>query len=186
MQKLCRRRQARASPAGCWPTPTPTATATSGRWNYDATTRHYNFNLNLRGTADGVDYYYITSDQTESQWFMNSAGSGQGYSINLYNVFDSSNAGYFSFNVVEYDTDEVIGTDNTPRTIAANKAYYVSTQATGEALSLSFGGPAVGIDQIATPGAEKAQTYYDLQGRRVLYPAHGVYVKGNGEKVYIK
>lgn len=166
--------------------PTPTATATSGRWNYDATTRHYNFNLNLRGTADGVDYYYITSDQTESPWFMNSAGNGQAYSINLYNVFDSSNAGYFSFNVVEYDTDNVIGTDPTPRTIAANKAYYVSTQATGEALSLSFGGPAVGIDQIATPGAEKAQTYYDLQGRRVLYPSNGIYVTGDGQKVFIK
>jgi len=166
--------------------PTPTATATTGRWNYDNDQKHYNFNLNLSGTADGVDYYYITSDQTESPWFMNSAGNGQAYSINLYNVFDSSNAGYFSFNVVEYDTDEVIGTDNTPRVIAANKAYYVSTQATGEALSLSFGGPAVGIDQIATPGAEKAQTYYDLQGRRVLYPSNGIYVTGDGQKVFIK
>ena len=166
--------------------PTPTATATTGRWNYDNDQKHYNFNLNKSGTADGVDYYYITSDQTESPWFMNSAGNGQAYSINLYNVFDSSNAGYFSFNVVEYDTDEVIGTDNTPRVIAANKAYYVSTQATGEALSLSFGGPAVGIDQIATPGAEKAQTYYDLQGRRVLYPSNGIYVTGDGQKVFIK
>ena len=166
--------------------PTPTATATDGRWNYDNDQKHYNFNLHKSGTADGVDYYYITSDQTESPWFMNSAGNGQAYSINLYNVFDSSNAGYFSFNVVEYDTDEVIGTDNTPRVIAANKAYYVSTQATGEALSLSFGGPAVGIDQIATPGAEKAQTYYDLQGRRVLYPSNGIYVTGDGQKVFIK
>ena len=166
--------------------PTPTATATTGRWNYDNDQKHYNFNLHKSGTADGVDYYYITSDQTESPWFMNSAGNGQAYSINLYNVFDSSNAGYFSFNVVEYDTDEVIGTDNTPRVIAANKAYYVSTQATGEALSLSFGGPAVGIDQIATPGAEKAQTYYDLQGRRVLYPSNGIFVTGDGQKVFIK
>lgn len=166
--------------------PTPTATATTGRWNYDNDQKHYNFNLHKSGTADGVDYYYITSDQTESPWFMNSAGNGQGYSINLYNVFDSSNAGYFSFNVVEYDTDNVIGTDLTLRTIPANKAYYVSTQATGEALSLSFGGPAVGIDQIATPGAEKAQTYYDLQGRRVLYPSNGIYVTGDGQKVFIK
>ena len=167
--------------------PTPTAVAATGRWNYDATTRHYNFNLNLSGTADGVDYYNITSDQTESPWFMNSAGNGQAYSINLWNnPNDGTNAGYFSFNVVEYDTDNVIDTDPTPRTIAANKAYYVSTQATGEALSLSFGGPAVGIDQIATPGAEKAQTYYDLQGRRVLYPSNGIYVTGDGQKVFIK
>lgn len=167
--------------------PMPTAVANAGRWNYDATTRHYNFNLHKSGTADGVDYYYITSDQTDSSWFMNSAGSGQGFSINLHNKLnDGSNAGYFSFNVVEYDTDNVIGTDPTLRTIPANKAYYVNTQATGEALSLSFGGPAVGIDQIATPGAEKAQTYYDLQGRRVLYPSNGIYVTGDGQKVFIK
>ena len=167
--------------------PTPTDVSNDGRWNYDASQKHYNFNLHKSGTADGVDYYYITSDQTESQWFMNSAGSGQGYSINLHkNLNDGTNAGYFSFNVVEYDTDNVIGTDPTLRTIAANKAYYVSTQATGEALSLSFGGPAVGIDQIATPGAEKAQTYYDLQGRRVLYPSNGIYVTGDGQKVFIK
>ena len=167
--------------------PTPTAVANAGRWNYDASQKHYNFNLHKSGTADGVDYYNITSDQTESPWFMNSAGSKQGYSINLHNnPNDGTNAGYFSFNVVEYDTDNVIGTDPTLRTIAANKAYYVSTLATGEALSLSFGGPAVGIDQIATPGAEKAQTYYDLQGRRVLYPSNGIYVTGDGQKVFIK
>ena len=168
--------------------PTPTATAATGRWNYDNSQKHYGFILNEGGTADGVDYYYITSsDQTTSGWFMNTAGNGQGLSINLWNnLNDGSNAGYFSFNVVEYDTDNVIGTDPTPRTIAANKAYYVSTQATGEALSLSFGGPAVGIDQIATPGAEKAQTYYDLQGRRVLYPSNGIYVTGDGQKVFIK
>ena len=168
--------------------PTPTAVSNAGRWNYDNSQKHYGFILNEGGTADGVDYYYITSsDQTTSGWFMNTAGGGQGLSINLWNdINDGSNAGYFSFNVVEYDTDNVIGTDLTLRTIAANKAYYVSTQATGEALSLSFGGPAVGIDQIATPGAEKAQTYYDLQGRRVLYPSNGIFVTEDGQKVFIK
>ncbi len=167
--------------------PTPTAVSNTGRWNYDNSQKHYGFILNEGGTADGVDYYYITSsDQTTSGWFMNTAGGGQGLSINLWNdINDGSNAGYFSFNVV-YDTDNVIGTDPTPRTIPANKAYYVSTLATGEALSLSFGGPAVGIDQIATPGAEKAQTYYDLQGRRVLYPSNGIYVTEDGQKVFIK
>lgn len=168
--------------------PTPTAVSNAGRWNYDNSQKHYGFILNEGGTADGVDYYYITSsDQTTSGWFMNTAGGGQGLSINLWNdINDGSDAGYFSFNVVEYDTDEVTGTDNTPRVIAANKAYYVSTLATGEALSLSFGGPAVGIDQIATPGAEKAQTYYDLQGRRVLYPSNGIFVTEDGQKVFIK
>lgn len=76
-------------------------------------------------------------------------------------------------------------TDTEDRTIPANKAYYTSNDETAAAvLAFSFG-PAVGIDGVTT--ADKGtDTYYDLQGRRVLYPAHGVYVKGNGEKVYIK
>lgn len=161
--------------------PTPTAEATSGRWTYDNTTKHYNFTLT--NTDKG---YKIQSDQTASNQYMNFAAGGQNLSINVYGDPDDGNGGYFKTNVVEYDTDEVTGTDNTPRVIAANKAYYVSTLATGEALSLSFGGPAVGIDQIATPGAEKAQTYYDLQGRRVLYPSNGIFVTEDGQKVFIK
>ena len=76
-------------------------------------------------------------------------------------------------------------TDTEDRTIPANKAYYTTNDETAAAvLAFSFG-PAVGIDGVTT--ADKGtDTYYDLQGRRVLYPAHGVYVKGNGEKVYIK
>ncbi len=76
-------------------------------------------------------------------------------------------------------------TDTEDRTIPANKAYYTTNAETADAvLTFSFG-PAVGIDGVTT--ADKGtDTYYDLQGRRVLYPAHGVYVKGNGEKVYIK
>ncbi len=73
-------------------------------------------------------------------------------------------------------------TDSEDRTIPANKAYYTTNAETADAvLAFSFG-PAVGIDGVTT--ADKGtDTYYDLQGRRVLYPAHGVYVKGNGEKV---
>lgn len=56
------------------------------------------------------------------------------------------------------------------RDLARNKAYYVSTQATAESpsLALDFGKPAVGIDNAITPGTQAPETYYDLQGRRVL------------------
>ncbi len=71
------------------------------------------------------------------------------------------------------------------RTIPANKAYYVPA-AGAESAMLAFAfGPATGIEGVETDKAG-AETYYDLSGRRVLYPAHGVYVKGNGEKVYVK
>ena len=41
-----------------------------------------------------------------------------------------------------------------------------------------------GIGNVWTDSATKE--YYDLQGRRVHYPAKGVYVKGNGVKVWRK
>lgn len=76
-------------------------------------------------------------------------------------------------------------TDSEDRTIPANKAYYTTNAETADAvLAFSFG-PAVGIDGVTT--ADKGtDTYYDLQGRRVLYPSNGIYVTGDGQKVFIK
>ena len=74
------------------------------------------------------------------------------------------------------------------RDLARNNAYYVSTQATAESpsLALDFGKPAVGIDNAITPGTQAPETYYDLQGRRVLYPSNGIFVTADGQKVFIK
>lgn len=71
------------------------------------------------------------------------------------------------------------------RTIPANKAYLGSTQAAVEVKRFAFAGEATGIEGVTTNDAA-ADIYYDLNGRRVLYPAHGVYVKSNGQKVLIK
>jgi len=72
------------------------------------------------------------------------------------------------------------------RTIGANKAYYVGEDATGQAFTLKFGGTTTGIGATPTTGVDQAEIYYDLSGRRVLYPAKGIYVKANGQKVFIK
>lgn len=72
------------------------------------------------------------------------------------------------------------------RTIGANKAYYVGEDATGQAFTLKFGGTTTGIAATPTTGVDQAEIYYDLSGRRVLYPAKGIYVKANGQKVFIK
>lgn len=77
-------------------------------------------------------------------------------------------------------------------TIPANKAYLpvanVTDAGTAAANVLTFSfGETTGID--AVKGNESkagSDVYYDLNGRRVFYPAHGIYVKGNGQKVYIK
>lgn len=72
------------------------------------------------------------------------------------------------------------------RTIGANKAYATSDAADNAPQMLSFNfGNVTGIDTIQNQKSE-SNTYYDLNGRRVLYPVHGIFVKGNGQKVYIK
>ena len=73
----------------------------------------------------------------------------------------------------------------------ANKAYLLKNNIPASAqaammFSFNFGGNITGIDHaIATEDAEN-NVFYDLNGNRVLYPTHGIYVKGNGKKVFIK
>ncbi len=72
--------------------------------------------------------------------------------------------------------------------IVANKAYLPVANvqnAQGVMMAFSFGDEVTGIDNVntATPAAKK---YYDLQGRRVLYPAKGIFVTEDGQKVLFK
>jgi len=72
--------------------------------------------------------------------------------------------------------------------ITANKAYLPVTNvqnAQGVMMAFSFGDEVTGIDNVnvAAPAAKK---YYDLQGRRVLYPAKGIFVTEDGQKVLFK
>lgn len=72
--------------------------------------------------------------------------------------------------------------------ITANKAYLPVANvqnAQGVMMAFSFGNEVTGIDNVnaAAPAAKK---YYDLQGRRVLYPAKGIFVTEDGQKVLFK
>ena len=72
--------------------------------------------------------------------------------------------------------------------IAANKAYLPSeniTNAQGVMMAFSFGDEVTGIDNVNAAEAA-AKKYYDLQGRRVLYPAKGIFVTEDGQKVLFK
>lgn len=75
--------------------------------------------------------------------------------------------------------------------VPANKAFLPAaniTSGSGQAQMLSFyiGGAVTGINAATADAQNGNNTYYDLNGRRVLYPAHGIYVTGNGKKVFIK
>lgn len=78
---------------------------------------------------------------------------------------------------------------NAEAAVPANKAYLQASEVNGsnvQTLHFSFG-DVTGIGGITTGDSQQADdTYYDLSGRRVLYPAHGIFVKANGQKVYIK
>lgn len=79
--------------------PTPTATNNSARWTYDNNTKNYSFTL---GTAaygqKGSNYYYsLTTPQAASGMYMNSAGPGQGYAVNLWSNVNDGNGGQWEF-----------------------------------------------------------------------------------------
>ena len=74
-------------------------------------------------------------------------------------------------------------------TVPANKAYVDATDVTAAdanlaSLSFNFGTVDAISDIIAND--KKAETYYDLNGRVVLYPQHGIFVTSAGKKVFIK
>lgn len=52
-------------------------------------------------------------------------------------------------------------------------------------MAFSFGNEVTGIDNVNAT-APAAKKYYDLQGRRVLYPAKGIFVTEDGQKVLFK
>lgn len=74
--------------------------------------------------------------------------------------------------------------------VPANKAYILTTDLVpasqaASMLQFNFGGEATGIDGVVADDA-KETIYYDLNGRRVLYPTQGVYVTNTGKKVFIR
>ena len=78
------------------------------------------------------------------------------------------------------------GDATTNRTLGINKAYYVANGAAGASFTLRFGGTTTGIDSVEAAAGADTDVYYDLSGRRVLYPTKGIYVKADGTKVFLK
>lgn len=94
-----------------------------------------------------------------------------------------------------------IGSDNTVgfhisaiTTVPANKAYLekgrLATTEAAEAIALvcnfNAGGEVTNINNATIDNNQLDNTYYDLNGHRVLYPTHGIYIKANGQKVFVK
>lgn len=66
------------------------------------------------------------------------------------------------------------------------KAYIAGAAAQGvRGFAFQTPGDATGISGV-TAGTEGEEIFYDLNGRRVLYPANGIYVTASGKKVLVK
>lgn len=93
--------------------PTATANDNNGRWMYDDNQMHYNFILsdaNYYGKADGYYYYSMRSDQ-HNGWWVNIAGSGQQFSINMWKDPTSEDGGLWSFQPAESFAAQGVVTD---------------------------------------------------------------------------
>lgn len=112
------------------------------------------------------------------------------------NQFTGANVKRAGMNGVEYFA---LATKNavtgfykvTTGTVPANKAYLLGEKlnqgAGANMLQFAFGeGTETGISNVNAENSGKAETYYDLNGRLVAYPTRGVYVTGNGRKVFVK
>ena len=74
--------------------------------------------------------------------------------------------------------------------VPANKAYILTSDLGAAAqgaslLSIEFGGATTGIEGVQAED-NKEVIYFDLNGRRVMNPAHGVFVTNTGKKVFIR
>ncbi len=82
---------------------------------------------------------------------------------------------------------------STLTTVPCNKAYLPKTQidntSSTSSATLNFAfddGQTTGIDTAAQNAESRAVKYYDLSGRRVLFPTNGIFVTDKGEKVFVK
>ena len=126
----------------------------------------------LKGVAEGEDF--VLSDEASSQY----------YRKGIY-VFSETLAdkGYTDIDLsLGYPADKFL---------MANRCYVEATSESqntvtkGKAFTFCFDdGTATGIRDVQT-GRNSAIVYYDLQGRRVMYPSKGVYIT-NGKKIIFK
>lgn len=121
--------------------------------------------------------------------------TGAGFEGNILTASTAKRTGFATKTTygLSYKNNLVSFRLNTDDYVPANKNYllaskYSNTTAGGNAQQLlfSFDNVVEGIDNAVVDGQNANKVYYDLQGRRVMYPAHGIFVTENGEKVFIK
>ena len=118
--------------------------------------------------------------------------AGEGFVDNILTASTAKRTGFETKTTygLSYKNKEVSFRLNTDTYVPANKSYLLASKysngGSAQQLLFSFDNVVEGIDNAVVDGQNANKVYYDLQGRRVMYPAHGIFVTENGEKVFIK
>lgn len=148
----------------------------------------------ITGTASSTATFTISNEQaTEVSTNLFSGTTTERIDFSADETFAlgaADNGAAFKKNHVKktftYNTDQTHETYFVP----ANKAYILSSNLSTAAqgatlLSLDFGGATTEIEGVQAED-NKEVIYFDLNGRRVMNPAHGVFVTNTGKKVFIR
>lgn len=110
---------------------------------------------------------------------------------NLLSGTTARRAGFYPENGTRTEYFGLANKNNTPGfypgtsdKIAANKAYILASRVPTNVSSLNFDIRPTSICDTMMDETSPVE-YYDLNGRRVLFPVHGIYVTNGGKKVFI-
>ena len=140
-----------------------------------------NTGLLLNGEANTYTIPVVASSSTDVSANLLKAGDGSSISA------ESGKTKYVLG--VESEKATFLKIVSTPATVPTGKAYLEFNEkiSAREFLDIDIDGVSTGINMVNGEGLKVngSETYYDLQGRRVLYPTKGLYIV-NGKKVVIK
>ena len=150
---------------------------------------------------DGVTYTEVTKVPANTPVLVCGETAGQEYSIDFLKQEDNNNTDDVTANGLQGSATETTTCDGTQYglgvvdsklgwykmtegTLAAGKAYLSISSSSAKSF---YEIPATIVTGINTVNADKKadDVYYDLMGRRVVAPQHGVYIH-NGKKVVVK
>jgi hypothetical protein len=98
-------------------------------------------------------------------------------------IVSNTSTQYYCFMADGAEAGKFVRVVTTPVTMNPYRAYMVVEGADARELDLVIDGVSTGIKNMKVGTDDNV--YYDLQGRRVLYPTKGLYIV-NGRKVIIK
>ena len=152
----------------------------------------------ITGTIPANTGMLLTATQGEHKLVISNTAATANVSNNLFKGANTKRLGFevdstfglsANENTAVFKKNKLKG-NNDKGYVPANKAYILTSDLGAAAqdaslLSIEFGGATTGIEGVQAED-NKEVIYFDLNGRRVMNPAHGVFVTNTGKKVFIR